>query len=226
MIEPADAIERLGVLVLLLAMAGHAAALVRYTRAAVLSAMGVAAVLCIVPIAPHPALDYAFSALGPLSSASLVLLLLTLPGPTYPGGRLPPVWRPSILAVIVLVLSVPVYWAAVTGGGWDLYRLGYASPQAAVPLLASLLIGWRFKALAVTAWLLAGSLLFIVEAFPSRNLVDYMIDPFATVLSACLLLRVAVRAMARRSRKRFGEEPSAPPKPARMTGIVGRSERI
>jgi hypothetical protein len=153
-----------------------------------LVALGVAALLAIPYNGGLSTIDRFYSLTGPLGAASLVLLglavLRSLPGQ---AGR--PALNPAALAAVVLVLGLPYYWLAISGRTlFDPYGLGFANPVLPLGLAALPILFWRRGSPALGVWLALGGVLFLLGAYGSRNLLDYLLDPIALGLALVLLI--------------------------------------
>ena len=106
-----------------------------------------------------------------------------------------------------------LFWLVVSGAaflypfalGWtrfDSYALGYGSIEFVTALLLVTLAAWHFRRNVVVLIVIAAALAYLVGAYDSRNLWDYLIDPLAA-------LYALVRLLADRSRvaRRTGHSP-------------------
>jgi hypothetical protein len=181
--------ERLGALLLLIALAAALARLVKAGLGMRWAAIAAAALLSFAPIAGTQVLGYVYSATGALSAASLVLLVLFI-ARTAGGDVLRPVIPDAgLMALVVIVLGVPFYALVLGIGAWDPYALGYQSLEVVFVLAALALVGGWMRAPVMSLWLICAMLLFLSDSYASRNILDYLIDPLAVLLSAVLLLK-------------------------------------
>ncbi|MCC6981989.1 MAG: hypothetical protein IT535_01845 [Bauldia sp.] len=202
--------ERAGVLFFFVSLAFI---LARACRArpmiAALIALLVATLLAIPYNGGLSTIDRFFSLSGPLGAASLVLLAIAVLR-SLPGGGGRSSLDPTALAALVVILGVPYYWLELSGRTlFDPYTLGFADPLAPLALALLPFLFWRKGSLAVSATLALGGALFLLGAYASRNLFDYLIDPVAVVLALVLLID-AWTARRRVTRLPGGE--GAPPR--------------
>jgi hypothetical protein len=190
-IDPGMLVERLGALLLIVAIVGAIAdALVR-ARPAVVLVMLAALVVAIVPFGDLSATDYLFSVVGPLSGASLTFLALGIADALFPERRINSALGSRALAAIVLLVGIPFYAFALGFGGLDAYRLGFGGWTLSFALAALLAFAWLVRSTSIALWLALSGALYLFGAFSSRNLFDYLIDPVVLVLAAGVLIRAA-----------------------------------
>jgi len=161
---------------------------------------GVSAVAALVPIGALPLAGSLRGVVGDLSLTTLVLLLSRLHRHVGSGE---PVDTRSALAFqcLAAVGGLVLYPLALGLGAWDPYRLGYGDPWFLAALLAVALTALLLDLPLVTFGIALGVLAWALEAYESRNLWDYLLDPlvFAWALSTLLLrgARVLVRGHGR-----------------------------
>jgi len=141
------------------------------------------------------AVDRLHSLVGPLSAASLTFAVLGLAIAFAPAWTVAESAGLTALAAIVLLVAVPFYCGELLSGGFDAYRYGFASPLVAVICLLVLAVGWWLASPAVAIWLGAAAALFMAQAYSSRNLVDYLIDPVAVIVAVIVLVRAWLAAL-------------------------------
>lgn len=180
-------IERLGtwLLIVLVATAFGARASPSWTW----PTCAIAAVASLVPLGQLSIVDFVFSILGALSAASLVLIVVMLTDCLGPQVRLAPRLGLPLMGAFVLAGGLLLYAIEIGTGTVDAYRFGFSTPELPLGLLVILAIGWRFGSLAVACWLGLASILFLAGAFPSRNFVDYALDPAAMVIALVPVLQ-------------------------------------
>jgi hypothetical protein len=190
----AVSIERLGAWLLVILLGAAVAHRVRsqpirWALAALTATLGV------LPIGRLSAVDVVYSVTGPLSAASLILGSALLSAHLRPDVDLDSVFAWRLLAVLVLPLAIGVEVFELFISNVDLYRFGYASPAVAIAGIVLVAVGWQVGAVAVAIWVAIGNLLFLITAYDSRNLFDYLIDPVAIVLAFAVI--VALRPSRR-----------------------------
>lgn len=163
-------------------------------------AAAVFAALCaalLMPLGGLPLTVYVRGAVGDPSVGTLVLIGSSLlPGLSPPAGK---VQRLSSL-LVVLAAAVLLYPLALGADALDPYRWGFGSPWfvAAVLALGLLAHRWRWPLLPVVVSM--GVLAWSVGCYESRNLWDYLLDPFLVGYALCALpgaLRHAIPRFAR-----------------------------
>jgi hypothetical protein len=162
-----------GVAAVLLALPGAS----RLHRARPALAVAAALAAALVPLDGLPLAGYLRGVVGDLSVTTTLLLLLRLLRPVH---GLEPTSETSRAALQASAgaLGLALYPMTLGLGPYDPYRLGFGDPRllAALAVLAALALGARLHlpaallSLAVLAW--AASL------GESRNLWDYLLDPF------------------------------------------------
>lgn len=158
----------------LLALPGIA----RLRRAHPASALLAAVAAALVPLGGLPAAGYLRGIVGDPSVTTVLLLLRGLLRPVF---RWAPVDARSRLALQVLVAAggLGLYPLALAPRAFDPYRLGYANPWFLGGLLAlAVAAGLRRLTLVAGCFALA-VLAWAVAAYESRNLWDYLIDPWS-----------------------------------------------
>ncbi len=175
--------------VVLLALPGVA----RLRQARPVAVLLAAAALVLAPVAALPAAGYLRGVVGDLSLTTLLLLLRSLLRPVCGWDR---VGTRSLVALQVLVVAggLALYPPALGLGGPDPYPLGYASPGFLGALFLVAVVAW-FRGLQLVAACIALAVLgWAVGACESRNVWDYLMDPFLSAYGlGALLLRGAVR---------------------------------
>lgn len=104
-----------------------------------------------------------------------------------------------------LALAALILYASVLGFLPDVYRIGFL----AVPITIAAFVGIAIaeRSLAIGAVALCGLVAFDLHLLPTRNLIDYFIDPAAALIAiawgASQLLRQASRAIRKRQNRTF-----------------------
>ena len=150
----------------------------RKLRFAMLLAM--VAVVALIPIGGIPVAAYLRGATGDLSITTLLLLILTI-GSRWQGRNIFDGRAYRSLFIGVVLAGLVLYPMALGLGYWDPYRWGYGNAWflGGLLLLALAACGYRLSllafmiALAVLAW--------SAECYESRNLWDYLLDPFLLI---------------------------------------------
>lgn len=189
----------IGVLGIALLLAGTLTLLARrfsMPRAArLLLALGAGA-LALLPFDGLMLAGYLRAVLGDLSIASQALLAVVVVG--YVNGRryLPENETKALMSTIVLA-GIVLYPAALGLTYFDPYALGYGSPWLAVTLLILALGAWYARLERLVALLLIAVVAYFAHGLESRNLWDYLIDPWLLLYALLWLVQRAWRAAPR-----------------------------
>ena len=161
---------------------------------------GVSAVVALLPIGALPLAGLLRGVVGDLSLTTLVLLLSSLHRHVR-GGEPIDARSTFALQLLAAIGGLVLYPMALGLGAWDPYRLGYGDTWFLAALLAVALTALLLDLPLVTFGIALGVLAWTLEAYESRNLWDYLLDPlvFAWALSTLLLrgARVLVRGHGR-----------------------------
>jgi hypothetical protein len=182
----ADVTALIGVSLLLGCGASLAARRFDLPRAARIAVVLVAGAAALLPLGGLMLAGYVRAVLGDLSIVTQALLALAVV--QYVTGKLYLAQRErTALMLVVAAGGIFLYPAALGLTYFDPYALGYASLWFAGSLLALALAAWYLR----LEWLMALLLLALVarlgNALESRNLWDYLVDPWL-VLYALLWL--------------------------------------
>jgi hypothetical protein len=152
----------------------------------------VSVAVALAPVAALPAAGYARGIVGDLSLTTLLLLLRSLLRPVCGWGPVETRIRVA-LQVLVALGGLALYPPALGLGGLDPYHLGYASLGLLTALFLVAMVAWLLGLPLVAACVALAVLAWAVGACESRNLWDYLIDPFVSAYGlGALLLRGAV----------------------------------
>jgi hypothetical protein len=162
----------------------------RAARIGIVVAAGAAALL---PLGGLMLAGYLRAALGDLSIVTQGLLAIALfqyvNAKSYLAAR-----ERAAIAATVLAGAIFLYPAALGLTYFDPYALGYGSPWLAASLLALALGAWYLRLEWLTALILLAVVARLGNALESRNLWDYLLDPWL-VLYALLWLVFRKRGM-------------------------------
>jgi hypothetical protein len=154
--------------------------------------MLVAALAVFVPIGDLSIAAYVRSVTGDLSTTTLVLAGASCLAQLT--GRMPIEQRDLRALFWLLVLAALfLYPFALGWTQFDPYALGYGSAEFVTALLVMTLAAWRARLNLVVLIVVAAALVYLVGAYESRNLWDYLIDPLASVYALVRLLADALR---------------------------------
>jgi hypothetical protein len=149
--------------------------------------MLVAALAVFVPIGDLSIAACVRSVTGDLSMTTLVLagtacrVQLT--------GRMPIGQRERrAVCWLLAVAAAFLYPFALGWTQFDPYALGYGSAEFVTALLVVTLAAWRARLNLVVLIVVAAALAYLLGAYESRNLWDYLIDPLASVYALVRLL--------------------------------------
>jgi hypothetical protein len=135
-----------------------------------------------IPVHGVAALGYLRGIAGDLSAPSLLLLASVLVG--FLGGpRLHDRRELSALTAFVLAGAVFLYPMALGLTAWDPYALGFAGRERVlvVALAAVALVSWYRGFWLVVLGIVLALAAFRLELLESRNLWDYLLDPWLVV---------------------------------------------
>jgi hypothetical protein len=178
----------LGTALLMACLASLAArrfALSRVVRIVVVLAAATAALL---PLGGLMVAGYLRAALGDLSIVSQALLAVAVVG--YVNGRRYLAEKETKILMSVIVLAGAFLYPAALGLTYfDPYALGYGSPWFAGVLLILTLAAWHLRLEWLAALVVAAVLARLLNALESRNLWDYLIDPWLLLYALLWLVR-------------------------------------
>ena len=138
--------------------------------------------LAILPINNLTLLAYIRAGLGDLSITSMILLCLMI-ATSYTGRQYFSGHDRHQLYNSVLIGAAMLYPLGLGLSPFDTYALGYGNlPMFGVLLLFSGYLLWRQTLFVLTLLLLAIAA-YLVNALPSTNLWDYLLDPWLAMLS-------------------------------------------
>jgi hypothetical protein len=146
-----------------------------------------AALAVFVPIGDLSVAAYVRGITGDLSMATLILAcaacLAQLTGKTLIGRR-------DLRALCWLSLSAAVllYPFALGWTPFDPYSQGYGSIEFSTALLCVTLAAWWARLYVIVFIVIVAALAYLVGAFESRNLWDYLIDPLVSVYALVRLM--------------------------------------
>jgi hypothetical protein len=172
---------------LCLAVAASASRLRRLPTNARIAAMLAAALALFVPLGDLSMAAYVRGVTGDLSVATLVLAgalcLAQFTGRTA-------IERRDLRAVTWLVVAgaALLYPSALGWTRFDSYALGYGSVEFVTALLLVTLAAWHLRFTVVAIIVIAAALAYLVGAYESRNLWDYLIDPLVASYALIWLL--------------------------------------
>jgi hypothetical protein len=158
------------------------------TRIAVMLA---AAIAVWVPLGNLSAAAYVRGVTGDLSMTTLVLAGAACVAQLT--GRI--VIEPRDLRAFFWLVASAAAFLYPFALGWtqfDPYALGYGSIEFVTALLLVTLAAWHLRRNVVVLILIAAALAYLVGAYESRNLWDYLIDPVASLYAIVCLLAAAL----------------------------------
>jgi hypothetical protein len=151
-----------------------------------------AALAVFVPFGDLSIAAYVRGATGDLSVTTLVLAgaacVAQLTGRTAVGPR-----DLRALSWLVAFGAAFLYPFALGWTQFDPYALGYGSIGFVTALLLVALAAWHFRLNVVVLIVIAAALAYLVGAYESRNLWDYLIDPLGSLYALVCLLAGARR---------------------------------
>ena len=187
---------QLGIALLLACAATLVARRFALPRAARIAIVLAAGVLAFLPFGGLMLAGYLRAALGDLSIVSTALLLITL-FQYVSGKRYMATNETGILMAAAVIAGVLLYPAALGLTYLDPYALGYASPVFAGALLLLALAAWYLRLEWLVALLVVAVLARLAGALESRNLWDYLIDPWLVLYGLLWLARWGLQRISR-----------------------------
>jgi len=149
---------------------------------------------------------------GISSDLSISLVAIACLGMYQRLRRMPLSAQPerTVVSTAFAAVALFLYPTALGWGDWDAYQLGWGSPALWAALLTLSLVCWA-RGLRLLPTLVALALLgWAAGALESRNLWDYLLDPWLAVAAIFQCLRSALRwGLARLWGARQGAVPSA-----------------
>jgi hypothetical protein len=186
--------ERSGALLLIAALSTGVGTLFSRSRAcwAIAAAMFVG--LSLLPIGGVSGLTFLYSAVGPLSLATIVNCTVYI---GWMFGLIPALARHDVIlmAAVVALLGLVLYPAAIGLLPWDPYRLGFHGASLPVALMVIAVVSGAANSIIVPLWIAASAAAWQSGVFLSKNLWDYTIDPLVWIVSLVLLAAAAVRPL-------------------------------
>jgi len=152
-----------------------------------IAVMLAAALAVFAPLGDLSAAAYVRGVTGDLSMTTLVLAgaacVAQLTGQTVIAPR-------DLRALFWLVASAAafLYPFALGWTQFDPYALGYGSIVFVTALLLVTLAAWHFRRNVVALIVITAALVYLIGAYESRNLWDYLIDPLAALYALVRLL--------------------------------------
>lgn len=149
------------------------------------------AAFALVPFGAQSFVSLVLGVLGPVSAATLVMLTTSLAG-TLRGNRFGPT---TTLLLMLLVIGAAFYPLTLGLTVFDPYEYGYRGLAVPALMLAVTAVGWWRGALDVLCWIALAALLYVLQAYDSRNLWDYLIFPLDPIIAAIMLAASALRVI-------------------------------
>ena len=191
----------LGATLLVASLASAAASGCGLRRPAIVAIALVAGGAALVPVMGMSAAGYLWAFPGPLSAATLLLLVRWLLWSL--GVRGLPVRVSGLFLIAVVGCGLLLYPMAFRLTAFDAYDLGFRGGGVAALMIALVLTGWWIGAHDVAVWVAVAALLFLSGAYDSHNLWDYLVDPVAFTIALVMLV---VRAWRLRGQPRAKRE--------------------
>ena len=178
---PINPFEVLGPTLLVAALAGN---LVRSKAPGVrVLASTCGAVVTNVRIGPATPATFFLGTFGPVSAATLVLA-----SAYFCAAIMKRHYRPSPALLVCLAMTGAVFYPLTFGlSNFDPYHLGYRGLAVPALMFAFVVVGWIARAADIQLWIALAALLYMVGAYDSNNLWDYLIIPTDPVFAAVAL---------------------------------------
>jgi hypothetical protein len=171
------------------------------------------AIGALVPIGPLPLAAYVRGVLGDPSMVTVVLLMRII---LQPFLAFEPINGRNRLALQILaaVAGLALYPPALLGTRFDLYRIGYAHPSLLGILLFLALGAWFARLDLVTLCLGLAILGYGLGWQDSKNVWDYVLDPFVSAYGLGALFLSATKYLLQRAGLRRAVPSADNPRPA------------
>jgi hypothetical protein len=190
-------VERLGTALLVAGVAMGAARLFARSATVVAAAGVLALAVLAAPVGGLPVLAYVFSVIGPVGAATIVLVIVAIMDALAPAAAFPQRLRATVLAATVLIAAAMFYPLVLGISRFDPYSLGFSGLILPVGLGAILVLAVILRSAAMVIWLGLGLAMFLTNAYGSRNLFDYLIDPVSVPVAIVMLVRALVLRLRR-----------------------------
>lgn len=178
---PINPFEVLGPTLLVAALAGN---LVRSKAPGVrISVSTCGAVVTNLPIGPATPATFFLGTFGPVSAATLVVAAAYLYAAIMKRH-----YRPSRALLVCLAITGAVFYPLTFGlNNFDPYGLGYRGLAVPALMFAFVVVGWIARAADIQLWIALAALFYMVGAYDSNNLWDYLIIPTDPIFAAGVL---------------------------------------
>jgi hypothetical protein len=134
--------------------------------------------------------QFLLGTMGPVSAATMVFIVVFVYALiTRQYDRLFP---SRAFLICVLVIGIVFYTLTIGLTTFDPYDLGYRDLALPTLMLLLVAIGWVARVSDIPCWVGLAALLFLLDAYGSRNLWDYLICPVDVVFAVLDLIIVAL----------------------------------
>lgn len=134
--------------------------------------------------------QFLLGTMGPVSAATMVFIVVFLYALiTRQYDRLFP---SRAFLICVLVIGIVFYPLTIGLTTFDPYDLGYRDLALPALMLLLVAIGWVARVPDIPCWVGLAALLFLLDAYGSRNLWDYLIYPVDVIFAVLDLIIVAL----------------------------------
>lgn len=134
--------------------------------------------------------EFLLGIMGPVSAATIVFIAVFL----YALVTRQHEWlfpsRP--FRICVLVIGLVFYPLTIGLTTFDPYDLGYRGLALPALMLILLAVGWIARVSDIACWVGLAALLFLLDAYGSRNLWDYLIFPVDVVFAVLDMIMIAL----------------------------------
>jgi len=134
--------------------------------------------------------EFLLGLMGPASAATMVFLVLFLYAMTT--RRYDRLFPSRSFLICILVIGVIFYPLTMGLTAFDPYDLGYRGLALPALMLVLVAISWVTRVSDIPCWVGLAALLFLLDAYGSRNLWDYLICPLDVVFAAADLIAVTL----------------------------------
>ena len=149
-------------------------------RAVRILAASAGAIAANLPVGSISFATFFLGIVGPVSAATLVLMA----GYLYAAFVKPDYVASRSLLVCLLIIGVIFYPLTFGLSSLDPYELGYRGLAIPMLMLIVVVIGWAAHAIDIHCWIAVTALLYVIHAYDSANLWDYLIFPVDPIFAA------------------------------------------
>lgn len=134
--------------------------------------------------------QFLLGTMGPVSAATMVFIVVFLYA--LIARQYDRLFPSRAFLICVLVIGIVFYPLTIGLTTFDPYDLGYRDLALPALMLLLVAIGWVARVPDIPCWVGLAALLFLLDAYGSRNLWDYLIYPVDVIFAVLDLVIVAL----------------------------------